>query len=183
MVKRKKSDKKSPPIRPDPSADSDTSTTHVKGKKPIFASVIIILIVFFTSQTLYLYIIPRVTVELDTVYHEAIGGGGTGGAINVNSKFENSGTVEIQNFILTVSLLNSSKGRLVDDTYSMDLVEPGDSHELKLFTYGNSFEKFFIIVEIEFETNDREFNKKYLYETHEPTMNIGFEEEIFEWGF
>ena len=39
------------------------------------------------------------------------------------------------------------------------------------------------IVEITFSTAKKEYSKKYLYETHEDAMNIGFEDSIFDWVF
>jgi hypothetical protein len=145
--------------------DEDTMVNKpkVKGKKFIIISIIIILIIFISAQLLYLYVIPRVTIDLKTNYHEATGGGGTGGLINVNSKFINSGTVDVENFIITVTVLNKTKDILVKKTYEQDIVEPKDNYELKLVTNGNSYETFYVIVELEFETDDNDYSKKYLY--------------------
>ena len=163
--------------------ESKNLKPKAKGKKLIIVIIIIILIMILSAQILYLYVIPRVTIDLKTYYHEATGGGGTGGLINVNSKFLNSGTEEVENFIITVTILNNTKDILVKKTYEQDIVEPKDSEELKLSTNGNAFETFYIIVELEFETQKNQYSKKYLYETHEDTMNIGFEDSIFDWGF
>ena len=80
------------------------TTRQIKGKKAVIITFIVILIIFISAQLLYLYVIPRASIELKTVYHEATGGGGTGGLINVNSKFINSGNVEVE--IETVSKLH-----------------------------------------------------------------------------
>jgi len=155
----------------------------IKGKKLVFIMVFLVLLIFIFSQVLYFYVIPRITIDLKTVYHEATGGGGTGGSINVNTKFINSGTVEVENFIILVTILDNSKTLLVNETYNQGTMSPGNSHELKFTTNGDTFKTFYIIVELQFNNGNNDYSKKYLYETHEDSMNIGFEDQIFDWGF
>ncbi len=166
-----------------PDDDSQLGKPRVKGKKLVVLTVLLMIIIFVVAQILYIYVIPRVTIDTKTIYHEATGGGGTGGIINVNSKFINSGTMDVDNFAITVSLLNKTKDILITETYEQNIVKPKDEHEVKLVTNGNCFETFYIIVEIQFETGKNEYSKKYLYETHEAAMNIGYEDSIFDWGF
>jgi hypothetical protein len=156
---------------------------NVKGKKLIIFSIFLILIIILSAQILYSYVIPRVTIDFKTTYHEATGGGGTGGIINVNTKFINTGTTDIEDFSITVTILNSTESILINKKFQQDLVAPGDSHEIKLTTNGNCFETFYIILETQFNSDKSEYNEKYLYTTHEDAMNIGFEDTIFEWGF
>jgi hypothetical protein len=158
-------------------------TPRIKGKRAVIILIVVLLIVFISAQILYWYVLPRITIDLKTVYHEATGGGGTGGLINVNSKFVNSGTVEVDNFKISITILNSTQIVLVNNTFDQDIVSPGDSHELKLTTNGNCFETFYIILEIQFDMGKNEYSKKYLYETHEDAMNIGFKDSIFDWVF
>jgi hypothetical protein len=155
----------------------------VKGKKLIIVTIFIILIILISAQLLYWYVIPRLTIDFKTTYHEATGGGGTGGIINVNTKFINSGTVEVEDLTLKITLLNTTQTILIDKTYEQGIVSPGDQYELKVVTNGNTFETFYIIVEAKFSTGNNDYNKKYLYETHEDAMNIGFEDSVFEWDF
>ena len=110
------------------------------------------------------------------------GGGGTGGLINVNSKIENSGTVEARDFQISVSVYNSTRKLLTNSTFTQDILSPGQSHEVKLSTQGNCYENFYITVEIQFQTSDNDYYEKYNYETHEDAMNIGFEDSIYNWG-
>ena len=155
----------------------------VKGKKLVIILVIVILLILIFGQLLYYFVLPRVSIDLKTVYHEAMGGGGTGGLININSKFINSGTVDVENLKITVTILDSTNKLLTNETHEQGIVNPNDNHEVKLKTNGNTFEKFYIIVEIEFNTEKNEYSKKYLYETHEDAMNIGFEDNISDWIF
>jgi hypothetical protein len=155
----------------------------VKGKRPIVILVILIIIIIFLSQILYSFVIPRVTLDLKTIYHEATSGGGTGGLINVNTKATNSGTVEVRDFQISVDVLNSTRDLLVNDTYEKNILLPGQSYELKVATNGNCLETFYIIVEVQFKTSNDEYYEKFMYKTHEDAMNIGFEDTIFDWGF
>jgi hypothetical protein len=155
----------------------------VKGKKPVIILVVVVILIILFSQLLYTFVIPRVTIDLKTIYHEATGGGGTGGLINVNTKIVNSGTVEARDLEVKVEVLNSTKKLLTNDTYYEDILSPGESYELKLTTNGNCFETFYIVVEVQFDTSNKDFYEKYEYKTHEDAMNIGFQDSIFEWGF
>ena len=155
----------------------------VKGKKAVIISIVLILLILVIAQVSYLYVIPRVTIDLKTVYHEATGGGGSGGLVNLNSKFINSGTVDVNDFKMKVAIFDSNKVLLKNETFEQSLVSPGDSHEIKLITNGNCYETFYIELEIEFNTDNNEYYEKYNYKTHEDAMNIGFEDTIFDWGF
>ena len=155
---------------------------HVKGKRAVITLVIMIILIIILAQVLYYYVIPRVTIDARTVYHEATGGGGTGGLINVNSKIENSGTVEARDFQVSVSVYNSTRKLLTNSTYTKSILSPGQSHEVKLSAQGNCYEDFYIIVEIQIQTSGDDYYEKYNYKTYEDAMNIGFEDSIFSWG-
>jgi hypothetical protein len=158
------------------------SKGKVRGKKGVFVVVITIILVFIIAQVLYYYVIPRVNIDLKTVYHEATGGGGTGGLINVNTKVVNSGTVEARDFQMTLSVYNSTEVLLINKTYSNDILSPGKEYELKVVTNGNSYEDFYITLEVEFTTSDNDYFERYNYKTYEDPMNIDFEDSIFKWG-
>lgn len=155
----------------------------IKGKKFVIILVILIIIIIIFAQLLYTYVIPRVTIDLKTVYHEATGGAGTGGLVNVNTKLINSGTVEVTDLIIIVSVFDSTKTLLTNETYNQQTVSPGTDYELKLVTNGNCYEAFYIEIAIRFETTNNEYNEKFTYKTYEDAMNIGFEDNIFDWGF
>jgi hypothetical protein len=166
----------------DTGKDSDDKGTKVRGKKAVIIIVIVVILTIIFAQILYYYVIPRVNIDLKTVYHEATGGGGTGGLINVNTKVINTGTVEAWDFQMTLSVYNSTEVLLINKTYSQNILSPGQEHELKLVTNGNSYEDFYITLEVEFETSDNNFYERYNYKTYEDSMNIGFEDSIFKWG-
>ena len=160
-----------------------TKKDKIKGKKLVIIIVFLIIIIVACAQLLYSYVIPRVTLDLKTTYHEATGGGGTGGLININSKIINSGTVAIDDLIITVSLFNSTKTLLANETYVDSRILPDGNHELKLVANGNCYETFYIRIELQFFAAKTEYYEQYVYTTHEDTMNIGFEDSIFDWGF
>ena len=54
-----------------------------------------VLILVLLSFGTYQWIIPRTDLEVRTVYHEAPGGGGTGGTVNINVLLTNLGNREI----------------------------------------------------------------------------------------
>jgi hypothetical protein len=164
-------------------AEEAPEKVKVKGKKLVVILVILIIIGFIFAQVLDLYVLPRVTIDLKTTYHEATGGVGTGGQMNGNTKIINSVTMDISDIIVRLSLLDSTKTLLTNETYVEGVLSPGASHELKLLTNGNCFKKFYIELEVEFETGNEQYYERYVYSTHEDAMNIGFENSIFDWGF
>jgi hypothetical protein len=160
----------------------NVSKEVVKGKKQVIIIIITIIMVILISQLLYSYVIPRVTLDLKTVYHEATGGGGTGGLVNVNSKIINSGTVEAKDLKIFIQVLDFNEEILINETFTEDTFSPGQAHEVKLVTNGNCYTDFFIILEVQFYTSGNEYYEKFRYKTHEDAMNIGFEDSIFSWN-
>ena len=155
----------------------------VKGKKGVIFAVILIIIIIVLGQVLYLYVIPRLTIDFKTVYHEATGGGGTGGLFNVNTKFKNSGTLEVNNFVLSLKIFNSTKAVLKSEVYESDFISAGESKQIKIISNGNCFETYYIEIEVEFFVDNEDYYEKFNYKTYEDAMNIGFEDSIFDWGF
>ena len=155
----------------------------VKGRRAVVSFLVILLLILAIGFVSYTYIIPRVTIDLKTVYHEATAGGGTGGLINLNTKISNTGTVDANDCQVNISIYNSSEELLTAKSFEYSTLSPGEEHELKLISSGNCLETFHFILEVEFEANGNEYYERYNYKTHEDAMNIGFEDQIFEWGF
>lgn len=155
----------------------------VKGKKAVIIAVILIIIILFFGQIIYVYVIPRITLDFKTVYHEATGGGGTSGLFNINTKFKNSGTIEVNNFVLSLKVYNSTRAVLQSKVYESDFISAGESKQIKIISNGNCFETYYIEIEVEFFVDNEEYYEKFNYETYEDAMNIGFEDTIFDWGF
>jgi len=179
VKKNKKNFNSSNKIQIEPNPDHK----RIKDKKAVIILVIVIILILIISQILYYFVLPRVTVDLRTVYHEATGGGGTGGLININSEITNSGTVDINSLEITIIVLNSTDVMMINENYYHGLLTPGESHEIKLVTNGNCYEDYYITVDIHFETTNQEFSEKFNYRTHEDAMNIGFHDSIFKWEF
>jgi hypothetical protein len=155
----------------------------VKGKKPVIIGVIVIVVIILVANALYMFIIPRVNLEIVTLYNEGIGGGGTGGMININTKLKNSGTVSIEDIEITITVMNETNVQRGDLESTGITLDPSEDQELKLNFIGNHYLTYFIFVDIIFYASGDEYTKSYSYKTYEDPMNIKFEDDISDWGF
>ncbi len=155
----------------------------VRGKKAIIVGVVVIVIIILLANALYFFVLPRVNLEIITVYNEGIGGGGTGGMININTKLENIGTLKLDDLTITITVLNSTKYQMDRLVTSNIQISPSNDKEIKLNFIGNHYETYYIELELSFYSNQDDYKKSYSYVTHEDPMNIKYEDEIFEWGF
>ena len=122
-------------------------------------------------------------LEIITVYNEGIGGGGTGGLININTKLKNVGTVSIDELVITITTLNSSNYQMHRLISPDNYLSPSEDHEVRQNFIGNHYETYYIQINIAFYSNGKNYNKTLSHKTYEDPMNIKFEDEIFDWGF
>ena len=155
----------------------------VKGKKPIILGVIIIVIIILIANALYIFILPRVDLKIVTLYNEGIGGGGTGGMININTKLKNSGTVSITDIDITITVFNVTNVQRGELESTGNTLSPAEDHEFKLNFIGNHYLTYYIFIDISFYASGEEYTKSYSYKTYEDPMNIKFEDEVSDWGF
>ena len=154
----------------------------VKGKKPVIIGVIVIVVIILVANALYMFIIPRVNLEIITLYNEGIGGGGTGGMININTKLKNSGTVSIEDIDITIIVMNETNVQRDELESTGITLSPSEDHELKLNFIGNHYLTYFIFVDVTFYASGDEYTKSYSYKTYEDPMNIKFEDDVSDWG-
>ena len=161
----------------------DDGKLPVKGKKPIIIGILLIVIIIVVANVLYFFVIPRVNLEVITLYNEGIGGGGTGGMININTKLKNSGTVSIEDLEITITIINETNFQRGELESSGLTLSPSEDEELKLNFIGNHYLTYYIFIDLVFYANGDEYTKSYSYKTYEDPMNIKFEDDISDWGF
>lgn len=156
-----------------------------KGKKLILYTLFIITIIIFAGAGIYYYIIPRVEVELVTVYHEGTGGASSGGIINVNTQISNKGTRIIENINISLEVIDPETNEvMVSFDAFFNKINQGGIEEPKLDFMGDHFKAYSIKVKLDFSASGNYYSKEYFYEVEEnDAMNLFFREEISEWGF
>jgi hypothetical protein len=127
---------------------------------------------------IYYYVYPRVDLEIKTLYHERIGGGSTGGGINVNIQLTNKGTVDIEGLGITVNIINETDSLMKSESLSMGDIEPHDVQEAAMDFIGNHLETYYITISVKFSSNGEAFAKDYSYKTYEESMNIVFVSDV-----
>ena len=91
-------------------------------------SLLVLLIAFAT----YEWVIPRTNLEIETVYHEGIVGGGTGGSINVNVILANEGNREIEDLNCRI-LIREKYGVLITEKVVEGIaLGKGENTEVKI---------------------------------------------------
>ncbi|MCK5772718.1 MAG: hypothetical protein KAH57_02925 [Thermoplasmata archaeon] len=139
---------------------------------------LIVLLLILAGVVSYQWLIPRTDLEVRTVYHEATGGGGTGGLIHVNILLTNWGNREINDLYCryTVNIVNGSE--MAHHESSSMVLQRKDNAELKLDFVGSQYWDYLIEIEISFMGSSGRISKDLSYYTFEETMNIVFIERI-----
>ncbi len=139
---------------------------------------LIVLLLILAGVVSYQWLIPRTDLEVRTVYHEATGGGGTGGLIHVNILLTNWGNREIRDLYCryTVTIVNGSE--MAHHESSSMILQRKENAELKLDFVGSQYWEYLIEIEISFRGSSGKISKDFGYHTVEDTMNIVFIERI-----
>jgi hypothetical protein len=137
-----------------------------------------ILAVILLSFATYQWIIPRTNLEIRTVYHEAPGGGGTGGTIHVNVLFTNAGNREISDLESIITVSNAEGGVLARHTLVPTKLEIRKNVEVKLILLGSHYEEYRISISLDFVSSGDSNSNSLTYNTAEDVMTLVFVENI-----
>jgi hypothetical protein len=148
------------------------------GKKITVIIVIALLLLFAVSAIAYFYLYPRTDLSIKTVYHERMGGGSTGGGININILFTNSGTTQIKGLTYVLNVLNQTDVHIKSLTDVVTLIEPGDDTEIATSFIGNHFDTYYISLTINFQSDGGTYSADFSYKTTEDAMNIIFQSHM-----
>lgn len=137
-----------------------------------------VLLVIILSFATYQWIIPRTDLEVRTVYHEAPGGGGTGGTININVLFTNLGNREVRSLECDVSISILDEGVVTRHSSGPDTLSSDENIEIKITHTGSHYVTYVIDLEVSFECSGDSHSRTMSYQTVEDTMNIVFVENL-----
>lgn len=161
--------------------DSKGRRVEVRGKRAVLAGVAVAALLVFTGFLLYTYVIPRVQLDILTMYHEDPGSGGTGGNIRVNVLLENSGTLVIKDLELVLAV-EDGEGNLLARSYHNTTISPGNDAQPRVSFRGDQYATYFIQLRISFVSNDDRFEEVYRYDTSGEAMNQPHSETMGAWG-
>ena len=148
------------------------------GKKITIAIVLAILVIVIGAILVYYYVYPRVDLEIKTLYHERIGGGSTGGGININILFSNKGTTTIEGLSIVMNVINQTDALMKRESLTVGDIEPHKAQEASLNFIGNHLETYYITLSVRFSSDGEAFSKDYSYKTYEEAMNIVFVSDV-----
>ena len=153
--------------------DTEVIIEEERGSRKWIIPVVILVIVLLAFIS-YRWIIPRTELEIRTIYHEAIAGGGTGGSINVNVLLTNEGNREVTDLTCSVIITQKGEGTVTEQMVEDVALERGDNTEIKIRFTGNQFSTYVIHLQVDFISSGEDHSGAFTHETHEDVMNILF---------
>jgi hypothetical protein len=138
-------------------------------------AVLLVILLGFAS---YQWLIPRTDLEVRTVYHEAPGGGGTGGTINVNVLLTNMGNRDVSTLKCDVIVMLEGGGSVARHSLGPESLGQGENVEIKMPYIGSQYDNYLIDIEVSFDSSGDSHYKSLNYQTEEDVMNIVFVENL-----
>ena len=139
---------------------------------------LLVLLVLLLSFATYEWVIPRTDLEIKTVYHEGIVGGGTGGSINLNVLLTNEGNREIEKLDCRITVRERYGGIVTEKDIEGVSLGKGENTEVMIHFTGSHFSTYVIDLDTSFECRDDTHSDKFVHETHEDVMNIIFVDNL-----
>jgi hypothetical protein len=117
---------------------------------------------------LYFFVIPRTELAVKVSYNESVLN-----RINVAAQLKNSGTQEVTDVDLDVSVVNSTDSGMGSREYSVGTVAPymGVAKLQSLTFRGDQYERYTIVVTISFSAGGERHSRHFSHDTQEPWMN------------
>ena len=137
-----------------------------------------VLLIILLSFATFQWIIPRTDLEVRTVYHEAPGGGGTGGTVNINVLFTNLGNREVRSLECDVMISIEGFGVVERHSLGPENLESDENIEIKITYIGSHYDTYLVDLDISFECSGNSHSDQMSYRTVEDTMNLVFVENL-----
>lgn len=138
---------------------------------------ILIVVACLVIVIAYNFLIPRIELNVVTVYRES-----SGLAINVDSKVKNEGTLSIQHFTMNITVLNSSNGVVAKGDFYLADLEAHSSHSFdNVYFFGDQYEPYHIQIKINFESSGKGYSEVFDHTVKE-YMHIRYEDKFMRWG-
>jgi len=126
-------------------------------QRKIVAKFVVAVIAILLVSLCYSYLLPRTEVEIDTVYHSSYS------ALFVQSKISNTGTQEITDLKVKLSVWNSTD-MLSSDTHYPGVLNAKQSVKLPVLIFdGPHADSYELIISMEFNSNDGKQILNYNY--------------------
>ena len=126
-------------------------------QRKIVAQFVVAVIAIILVSLCYSYLLPRTEVEIDTVYHSSYS------ALFVQSKISNTGTQEITDLKVKLSVWNSTE-MLSSDIHYPGVLNAKQSVKLPVLIFdGPHADSYELIISMEFNSNDGKQILNYNY--------------------
>lgn len=149
-----------------------------KDIKRIISIILIIVVVACLLLTLsYHFLIPRIELNIITVYKE-----NSGLVINVDSKVNNEGTLDVQHFTMNLTVLDENQDVVARGNYYLADLNPHSSHSFNnTYFYGDQYVDYNLVIKIRFECSGKDYSKSFNH-TIKEYIFMRFEDKFMQWG-
>ena len=144
--------------------DPDARRRRRRRRRAVWLVVVIVIII----PLLYFFVIPRTELAVKVYYNESMLN-----QINVATELRNSGTAEVSDIDLDVTVVNSTDQGMGSREYSVGTVAPymGVAKVPSITFRGDQFDRYTIIVDISFSAGGQSHSRHFSHDTQEPWMN------------
>ena len=126
-------------------------------QRKIIAKFVVVVVSILLISLCYSYLLPRTEVEIDTVYHSSYSG------LFVQSKVSNTGTKEITNLKVKLSVWNSTH-MLQSDTHYPGVLNAKQSVKLPVLLFDGPHADYYeLVISMEFNSKDGKQILNYNY--------------------
>lgn len=152
-----------------------------KVRKNVRRSVSIILVIVIVACIIIVlsfhFIIPRLDLKVITAYSE-----GSAMVINLDSKVQNDGTLDIIDFSLNITVFNSSGGVVAKGDYYLADLDAHSSHRFdNIYFFGDHYEPYRITIAVNFESDGKQYSENFEHNVEEYILQ-SFEDRVESWG-
>jgi len=140
-----------------------------KLKRGLLISVVLVAVILATSAYI-LY--PRRSLQVYLLYHEAIGGGGVGGIIDVNLMVKNTGNRKAGYVEGYLSVVGEGGEEVLRLNISFWDLAPGDVDEAQGYFVGDQFRSYRIEVSLTYSIGEKEGSVMKVLQISEDYMNV-----------
>lgn len=137
-------------------------------RSPFILAILVAIIIATATYALY----PRRSLHVHVLYHEAIGGGGVGGIIDVNLMVENTGNRVAEYVEGFIAVLGEDGGEVMHLNVSFSDLAPGDVEEARGYFIGDQFQNYRIVVTLTYSIGGKGGETQRELQINEDYMNV-----------
>ena len=134
---------------------------------------ILAVIVLLTGALLYAYVVPRTTMQVETLFHQSFSGN------SIGVRMKNTGTLDISNISVDVEVFDMDGESIhhPDPIRGID-IDAHESYEFSTSFRGSQIVKYKIVINLTFESDGEEYDETIRHTTSGEFMNENWKDRL-----